>query len=221
MMVSGWQLWLSPRPLRRTVFPSERHILSAHNAALFEFLEHDDGRTFIRETHYVDNKVVRDGLSGPPLHIHLLQSEYFEVEKGVIGIHRNGQDLVVTKDDGIVKVPAGTRHRFWAHASSQEDLVFKVWAEPQGLDHGFDEKFVRNLVGYQRDCQEANLEPSVLQLILFACGSATVATPPFWVPIWILKLVNYVLAYGIGVALLGYEESYPEYSMYTLGQHFY
>ncbi|RYP78225.1 hypothetical protein DL771_000702 [Monosporascus sp. 5C6A] len=201
-MAWGWQHWLSPRPLRRTPTSSEPHILGAHDAVLFQFLE-EDGRKVIRETHYADNKIVRDGLSGPPLHIHLLQTEYFKVEQGVIGIHKNGREIAATENDGVVQIPAGTR---------KEDLIFKVWTHPQDLDHGFDEKFIRNLIGYQRDCQRANLTPSIFQLILFGYGSATLGTPPFWLPLCILKLVHYLLAVWIAAALLGYKESYPEYS---------
>lgn len=42
-------------------------------------------------------------------HIHWKQAEYFQVEQGVIGIHKNGTHLRVTKNDGIIEVPAGTR----------------------------------------------------------------------------------------------------------------
>ncbi|RYP55562.1 hypothetical protein DL769_010119 [Monosporascus sp. CRB-8-3] len=197
-MVWGWQLWLSPRPLRRTPTSSEPHILGAHDAVLFEFLE-EDGRMVIKETHYADKKIVRDGLSGPPLYL-----------------RAPGKDWELPSppppEASEQFVDQSYRHRFWAHASNKEDLIFKVWAQPQGLDRGFDEKFIRNLIGYQRDCQRANLTPSIFQLILFGYGSATVGTPPFWVPLWILNLVHYVLAIWIAAALLGYKDSYPEYS---------
>ncbi|RDA83524.1 hypothetical protein CP532_4158 [Ophiocordyceps camponoti-leonardi (nom. inval.)] len=172
--------------------------------ALFEFLEDEHGRWVVQETHYIKNRIVKDGLSGPPL-----------VKKGVIGIHKNGREIQATRSDGVIDIPAGTRHRFWAHASSQEDLVFQVWAEPQDLDHSFDENFLRNFVGYHRDCQEANIKPSIFQIILLSYNSATVATPPFWMPLWILRLFHYLLAYWIGAALLGYKASYPEYSKPT------
>ncbi|KAI9154972.1 putative oxidoreductase virH [Paramyrothecium foliicola] len=210
-MPYAWQLWLSPRPLNRAKSLPEPHILAAHDAALFEFLTGGDGREVIRETHYIDNPVVKSGKSGPPLHIHLLQNEYFQVEQGILAVHRNGEVVVATKEDGIIEVPAGTRHRFWAHHTGKEDLIFKVWARPQGLDRGFDEIFIRHLIGYLRDCQKCNLEPSVFQLMLFAESSATVATPSFWVPTFVLKSVQYALAYGIGGFVLGYKDSYPEY----------
>lgn len=73
----------------------------------------------------------------------------------------------------------------------------------RGLDHTFDENALRNYVGYQRDCQKARLKPSALQLILISYSSATVATPPFWLPIWILRLIHLVLARWLAEALLG------------------
>ncbi|PTB63073.1 hypothetical protein BBK36DRAFT_1182743 [Trichoderma citrinoviride] len=209
-MVYAWQLWLSPRP-QRSVIASSSHIYSNNDAALFKFLKEEDGRWVVRETHFIDNPLVKNGLSGPPLHIHWKQSEYFKVEKGIIGIHKDGKEIRATKDDGVIEVPAGTRHKFWSHPSNQEDLVFKVWAEPQGLDNSFDERFIRNLIGYQRDCQIAKLAPSVFQLMLICYDCATLATPPFWMPLWLLGSIQYILAYWVGGYLLGYKPSYPEY----------
>ncbi|CAH0003348.1 unnamed protein product, partial [Clonostachys byssicola] len=210
-MPHAWQLWLSPRP-SRTPTNSKAQIYGAHDAVLFEFIRQEGNREVVRETHHIDNKIVKDGLSGPPIHIHMFQDEYFQIESGVIAVQRGCETIVASQGDGIIMIPAGTRHRFWAHSSGAEDLVFKVWAQPQGLERGFDEKFIRNLIGYSRDCQRANMEPSPFQLMLFAEASGTVASPPFWLPIWFLKSVQRVLAYGIGGFLLGYKDGYPEYS---------
>ena len=96
-----------------------------------------------------------------------------------------------------------SRHRFWSHASNQEDLIFKVWADPQDLDNSFDERFIRNLIGYQRDCDKSNMAPSVFQLLLICYDCGTLATPPFWVPLWLLSSVQFVLGYWVGGYLLG------------------
>lgn len=79
-----------------------------------------------------------------------------------------------------------------------------MWAEPQGLDNSFDERFIRNLIGYQADCYKAKMAPSVFQLALISYDCATLATPPFWMPMWLLASVQYVLAYWVGGYLLGY-----------------
>ncbi|KAK7954817.1 hypothetical protein PG988_015511 [Apiospora saccharicola] len=203
-MVRAYQLWLSPRPSRRTRTPTGPHLLSPDEAALFEFHYDENGRFFVRETHYAHKPSVRAGLSGPPLHIHLEQTEFFEVEQGVLSVVRNGQEKVVTKEEGVVVIPSGTRHRFWAHPSNQGDLVFRVHADPHETQHGFDENYIRHYLGYLRDCEREKLAPSLCQLALFACWFTTVLTPPFWVPLWILKLVHHVLGYWIGKTLLGY-----------------
>ena len=70
----SWQLWLSPRPLQRTNTSAQSAILAEHGAALFEFKKDDDGSWVVVETHYMDNKLVREGQSGPPLSAVPLQS---------------------------------------------------------------------------------------------------------------------------------------------------
>lgn len=63
-----WQLWLSPRPLR-SVIASDPYIMSPYDGARFDFLKDEDGRWAVRETHYIDNPWVKDGLSGPTLYV--------------------------------------------------------------------------------------------------------------------------------------------------------
>lgn len=95
------------------------------------------------------------------------------------------------------------RHSFWAHSSNTEDLIFKVWVEPQDLDHGFDESFMRNFSGYVRDCERQKIPPSLFQILLFLYDSDIVLTPPFWTPILFLMALHHVLAYWVGARLLG------------------
>lgn len=65
-MVYTWQHWLSPRPIQRTKFVQDATILAAEDAIFYEFPMHNGNRT-VRETHYLNKKIVRDGKSGPPL----------------------------------------------------------------------------------------------------------------------------------------------------------
>ncbi|PNP74339.1 hypothetical protein FNYG_12388 [Fusarium nygamai] len=117
-MVRTWQQWLSPRPVRRTETPSEPRMLSQNGAALFEFHYDRDGRLVVRETHYAENKLVQDGRSGPPLHIHCGQTEYFQVESGTLAVIRNGKKSILTKGGGIIKIPPGTRYRIPSYIST-------------------------------------------------------------------------------------------------------
>lgn len=66
-MVASWQLWLSSRPGRRTDTAAQPSVLTAGDNMLYEFTREADGRRTVKETHYMDKKMVRDGLSGPPL----------------------------------------------------------------------------------------------------------------------------------------------------------
>ncbi|KAH7383959.1 hypothetical protein BKA66DRAFT_463180 [Pyrenochaeta sp. MPI-SDFR-AT-0127] len=212
-MVQPWQLWLSPRPLRRTKTPVERRMMAPEDAALFEYIYQDDGRLVVKETHYADSLAVREGRSGPPLHIHIRQTEYFKVLQGRLAAVRNGKEVVLTKDDGLLEIPAGTRHRFWAHFPVTEDLIFEVWPMPQGLDPSFDEKFLRNYLGYIRDCEQQKIALSFFQMALLgSSGDTLLICPPFWVPLWILKLAQFVAGDIIGGLILGYQSNYSEYN---------
>ncbi|KAF7960451.1 hypothetical protein EAE96_000132 [Botrytis aclada] len=212
-MVWAWQLWLSPRSLNRTKVTSQTGFTTANNAAHYQFLTENDGLWGVRETHNIENPTVAAGLSGPPLHIHLQQDEYFQVEQGVLGAITDGKEHAITRVDGILKIPAGTRHRFWCHKSATESLVFHGWIDPQDLDYQLDKNALRNIQGYFADCERSNLKPSVFQLVSFAYYSGTVLTPPFWVPTWFLVSVHYIVARWIAEGLLGYQPWYPEYTV--------
>lgn len=42
-------------------------------------------------------------------HIHLRQTETFEVEQGVLGVVKNGVEYAIRKEDGPVSITPGTR----------------------------------------------------------------------------------------------------------------
>jgi len=120
----------------------------------------------------------------------------------------NEKEVSLTKEGGLLKINPGTRHRFWAHPSikeTNEDLVFKVWADPQiEGERGFDENYLRNAIGYLRDCVKEGMAPSLFQMALFGWSSDTLfLCPPFYVPIWFLKGTQYFLGNVIGQYLLG------------------
>ncbi|KAL6857685.1 hypothetical protein ACO1O0_005127 [Amphichorda felina] len=213
-MAWGWQQWLSPRPQQLTKNTSEPSWTHLGGAALYEPLSKPDGRWYVRETHYIDNPHVRAGMSGPPLHIHRLQNEFFKVEQGTLGLVKDGVEYTITKDDGVAHIPAGTRHRFWAHKSGTEDLVFAVWLDPcTEVDHILDVNFLRHLSGYVEDCLKNGLKPSVLQIILLTEHASSLLCPPFlnWMPVWMLFWVHRGLAW-YAHRILGYKPSYPEYT---------
>ncbi|KAK9899540.1 hypothetical protein P389DRAFT_207207 [Cystobasidium minutum MCA 4210] len=213
-VMSNWQLWLSPRPAKRSNTADSKTIEAPHGSILYEFLEFEkDGELVqgVRETHVIVHDSVRKGKSGPPLHIHLEQSEYFEVLSGTLGLTLNGEPVTLTKEGGRVSIPPGARHTFWVHESSTEDCSFIVWVKPQHVKNGLDEGFLRNFAGYLSDCDRDGLRPSVFQLLVFLWDANIVLTPPFWMPLVILKGLHQVLATYVGQYLLGYKTTYPEY----------
>ncbi|KAF7539873.1 hypothetical protein G7054_g1800 [Neopestalotiopsis clavispora] len=192
--------------------------VTAGDAARFDILTEKDGTWGLRETHFIGNPLVKAGKSGPPLHIHLAQDEYFKVESGILTASLNEKIHKLTKDDGVLCIKAGTRHRFWSDESSTESLVFHGWADPRdaGLDNVLDENFLRNLQGYMADCHREGLEPSIFQLALFSYEASTLGTPPFWLPLWMLIAANHVTARWVAQKFLGcssYKPAYPEYSV--------
>ena len=66
-----------------------------------------------------------------------------------------------------------------------------------------DRNFLRNLQGYLADCHRENIEPSKFQLALLVYHASSLLTPPFWVPLSLLKFANHVVACWIGQYLLG------------------
>ncbi|KAI3327607.1 hypothetical protein HD806DRAFT_483354 [Xylariaceae sp. AK1471] len=211
-MTWWWQRWLSPRPSHRTNISSQSSFAAAGDAARFDVLTEGDGRWSVRETHHIENPTVKAGRSGPPLHIHLKQDEFFKVEQGILAVSLDGVKHILTKDDGVLRINSKTRHRFWSDQSATESLVFRGWTDPYDEDYILDISFLRNLQGYLADCHRESLQPSPWQLILFAYNASTVLTPPFWVPLWFLRATHYVLAIGVASSLLGYKASYQEYS---------
>lgn len=114
MPPSRIQQWLSPRPAQRTTTAHDASVTAPEGAILYDFVRNTTGLAAVRETHYLSNKGVREGKSGPPLHIHLRQDEHFEVQQGVLGVVVNGKEHAVSKGDGRISVPCGARYVVWA-----------------------------------------------------------------------------------------------------------
>ncbi|KAK8044421.1 hypothetical protein PG993_004445 [Apiospora rasikravindrae] len=209
-MARAWQRWLSPRPLLRTNISTQTSFLTAGNAARYEVIYEPNGRWGCRETHYIDNPRVKAGMSGPPLHLHWKQDEFFRVEQGILAAIVDGKERHLTKDDGTLMIPAGSRHRFWSHPSATESLVFYAWPDPcKDVNNILDVNFLRNAVGYLSDCEREGVKPSLFQLILFYQDASSMWTPEFlsWVPNFILSGLHYVLANWVAAGLLGYVSS--------------
>ncbi|KAK7738602.1 hypothetical protein SLS62_011371 [Diatrype stigma] len=214
-MVRAWQRWLSPRPINLTNTSTKNTFYSVAGAARFDIIPGKNNSWSLRETHYIENPRVKAGLSGPPLHLHFRQDEHFKVEQGILAAEVDGKQYALTKDDGVLTIRAGSRHRFWSPTSSTESLVFHGWADPcKDVDHILDINFLRNIVSYVADCDKAGLSPSIFQIILFYHDASSLWTPSAlnWMPASIINVIHYVAAYWIAMRLLGYKTSYEEYT---------
>ena len=76
----------------------------------------------------------------------------------------NEKEHILTAGGGDLTVPHGTRHRFFSHPSSTEDLKIRVTLNNEDLDKRLDENFLRNFVAYLVDCEKNKLEPSLFQM---------------------------------------------------------
>lgn len=120
MPPSRLQQWLSPRPPQRENTAHQASIFTPEDAIKYDFVKNTEGLSAVRETHRIRDKGVREGKSGPPLHIHLRQDETFEVQQGVLGVAVNGKEHAVSKNDGRITVPCGARY-VWNHVFCEAD----------------------------------------------------------------------------------------------------
>lgn len=138
-----------------------------------------------------------------PLHIHLVSEERFEVRIGklgvIIGKEKNKKILNVGES---ILIPPGTPHTFWN--TGEEDLHFITDIKPPGQFQAYWE----TMFGLARD-GKVNSQglPNILQLMVLAqiADSYTPDPPPA-----VLKFIIAIL--GTIGRLLGYRETYPQYS---------
>lgn len=102
-------------------------------------------------------------------HIHLRQDETFLVLSGKLGVMINETEHILTPENGELTVPHGSRHRFFSHPSSTQDLKIRVKLDPEDIEKRLDEAFLRNFFGYMGDCEKYKMDPSPFQLL--GCAS--------------------------------------------------
>lgn len=131
-MPNSLQLLLSPRP-PRTHTASQRVVQGAHFACEAWWDLSSTGQTLAYERHFVSRALKAQGSkagsdTGPPLHMHLKQKEYFTVLEGEMGVELDGKDHILRPEDGEFAIPVGTIHRFWPHSGGEKtgDMLIRV-----------------------------------------------------------------------------------------------
>ncbi|KAI0205338.1 hypothetical protein F4808DRAFT_473379 [Astrocystis sublimbata] len=191
-----------------------------------EFLEPPPGRSFMfRQTyrHRLNGPIPENlqqlidaGLkpTGPPLHIHMFQTEYSKVESGIMGIvDDDGQHRHVRPEDGEFIIPAGSLHRFYIHPDSPEEMSVCFSASDAGMDYQLDRVFFENWYGYWHDSLLHDGGMGLIQYLAIIDGGDMQAVPPAWVPF--RKLVGYwgtvIIGRWVG-GMLGYKPYFKEYT---------
>lgn len=140
-----------------------------------------------------------------PLHIHLQCEERFEVVNGRLGVMLDGERRLLDVGEQVL-IPPGTPHTFWN--ASEVELRFITDVRPPGRLQTYWE----TVFGLAENGKVGkNGLPHLLQLAVIAPLADSYAPN---VPIPVAKLLVFVLG-GIG-RLLGYKESYPQYSQQKL-----
>jgi mannose-6-phosphate isomerase-like protein (cupin superfamily) len=136
-----------------------------------------------------------------PLHIHLHTSERFEVLNGQLGVILEGERRVLVAGQEVL-IPPGTPHTFWN--AGQGELRFITDVRPPGRL----QTYWKTVFGLSEDGKVGeNGLPNLLQLAVLA-PLADSYDPS--VPLPLMKGLIAVL--GATGRLLGYRESYPQYS---------
>ena len=190
-----------------------------------EFLEPPPGRCFLfRQTyrHNIEGPVPENlrGLidsearpKGPPLHFHQFQTEYFRVEKGVMGIEVDGQKKRVVPEDGEISVKAGSIHQFFIHPDSPHEMTVYLSASDSGLDYQLDRIFFENWYGYWHDALLHDRGLDWIQFLAIQDGGDAYTPAPSWMPF--RRQIGYwvcvIFGRWIG-GLLGYQPFFKEYT---------
>lgn len=136
-----------------------------------------------------------------PLHIHLQCEERFEVVDGHLGVILDSEQRLLGVGEQVL-IPPGTPHTFWN--AGEGELRFITDVRPPGQLQTYWE----TIFGLAEDGKVGkNGLPNLLQLAVVA---PLADSYPANAPVPLMKALVGVLG-GVG-RLLGYKESYPQYS---------
>ncbi|KAJ5758749.1 hypothetical protein N7520_005905 [Penicillium odoratum] len=197
-------------------------------ALVTEFLEPPPGRCFAFRQKYClkppmdenhpDYDKINEALnhpSGPPLHFHPFQNEYFRVEQGRMCVEMDGVLRTLTPADGEVMGRAGSIHRFYIAPDSTEDMIIILSASDSGLDYQLDRVFFENWYGLWHDYLVHEGKMDLIQLLCTYDAGDAYLLPPAWLPNRVRKLIGYwggvIVGRWIG-RLLGYKPFFKEYT---------
>lgn len=116
--------------------------------------------------------------SGPPVHFHPFQNEYFRVEQGRMYVEINGVLRTLTPEDGEVMARAGSIHRFYIAPDSTEDMIIILSASDPGLDYQLERVFFENWYGLWHDYLVHEGKMDFIQLLCVRVPFKPLPLPP-------------------------------------------
>lgn len=120
--------------------------------------------------------VFRPGGFAGPRHIHPLQDERFEVQRGRAGFLVAGSEVVLGEGDTI-EVPRGTPHTFWNAGDDEMAVLFEFWPAPPST-----ERFYEVYFGFAQEGRvNAKAMPGLLDIATVwdeVSAHAVLASPP-------------------------------------------
>ncbi|KAL4993773.1 hypothetical protein BDV10DRAFT_189662 [Aspergillus recurvatus] len=190
-----------------------------------EFLEPPPGRGFcFRQTYRanldgpVDEKIQRvidsnAKPSGPPPHLHRYQTEYFKVERGLMGVNINGTIYKKTPADPEFSVPANEFHGFFRHPDGEGPMTVVLSASDSGREEKLDRVFFENWYGYWHDATIHHGGMNYIQWLQIYDAGDAYPYMPAWIPF--RKTVAYCWGVAVGRwlgGMLGYCPFFAEYT---------
>ncbi|CAI6334212.1 unnamed protein product [Periconia digitata] len=204
--------------------PYEDKIVTVFDGALTICWKRHPKRDFAFEaTFQLDHPALAKFRSGkPPLHFHPHQEEYIKVTEGSLAVEFEGQEHVLTSEDGEFLVKPWAIHRLYTLPPSAQGedssthgnrVSFQASGERTEEMYKMDYLFFENWYGYQDEMIRDRKSISLIQTMsMFDAGGSYIVLP-WWVPF--RRRTSQILGILIGRCLgglLGYRPFYRKWS---------
>ncbi|KAI1178071.1 hypothetical protein F4777DRAFT_141398 [Nemania sp. FL0916] len=188
------------------------------NGAVCARLSHLPDRSFTIEATLDLVKGERFFGQKPPLHFHV-QKEYIECTQGKIGLELDGNEHVLTADDGRFEIQPYVDHRSYPLPLSRQDagvttVKFLLSAEKTEAVFELNPIFFENWYRYQDEVVVRGARVDLVQVFCTFDAGGTYVSFPRWVPFGqsISIALGVMVGRCLGSGLLGYQPFYRKWT---------